>query len=818
MVISLESANIKPEQLLKIILDHTSDLIVILNEKLEIEIINEKVHKKLTGFTNADLIGKPTLDLIHPKDHKKLNKGLKRLFESGYNEGEVRFRHKNGNYIKLKIKGQIFNDNLGKKRIILMGKEIESAPHKSEDRFREMIDNLSEIRFWKLLQPKKALVAYQESQEMLKIIMDNIPQYIAWKDKNLIYLGCNNNFLKLTGFKDEKDIIGKIDVDLDWEEEYAIFLRENDTRILKSNIPEYHKIELWINEEGKQVWFDTNRIPLHDSKGNVVGILITFEDITDRKLSEEILKESEEKYSTIFNSSPNYIYLTNCEGNILDCNQAMLNGSGRSLEEFKGKNFLNFYAGDNITELLKIFDILRKGKEIRGLEVHAKDIHGEINTFEIDSVPLKEDGKVVKILSFARNVTDRKQAEKRLKESEEKYRHLFESSPYAIWLVNLKGKIIDCNSTMDKLLSKYTKNDLIGKKYTEVLSMFDNPDYFIPIFRQKFKKLLKGEKLEPMEFQMFRADGIKVWIELLVSKVILEEENLFHIIIMDITEKKKAELKIKQSEEELRLLNKELERKVIERTKELVASEEKLRQQNIELKKLDDIKNDFITMAAHELKTPLISISGYTDYILTKHKDDLNNLNPEINEDLIIVKRNINRLRNLMDQLLDVMKIESKKMEIHKKPTNVSNIINNCIDELSYLFKEKNHELKLNIDKEIILNVDSERFFEILSNLLSNATKFTPKNGKIEILACQKDENTYLFNIKDNGIGLNPEELRKIFKKFGMIRQINDENYIRGTGLGLYISKGFVEAHGGKIWASSLGYDKGTTFSFTIPT
>ena len=680
-----------------------------------------------------------------------------------------------------------------------------------------MIDNLTEIRFWKLLQPKKALAAYQESQEMLKIIMDNIPQYIAWKDKNLIYLGCNNNFLKLTGFKDEKDIIGKIDVDLDWEEEHAIFLRMNDTRILKSNIPEYHKIELWINEEDKQVWFDTNRIPLHDLKGNVVGILITFEDITDRKLSEEILKESEEKYSTIFNSSPNYIYLTDYEGNILDVNQAMVKGSGISLEKHRGKNILNFYAGNNITELLKRFDILIEGKEIRGLEVQAKDAHGEINTFEIDAVPLKEDGKVTKILSFARNVTDRKQAEKGLKESEEKYRHLFESSPYAIWLVNLKGEIIDCNSTMDKLLSKYTKNDLIGKKYTEVLSMFDNPDYFIPVFRQKFKKLIKGEKLEPMEFQMFRADGIKVWIELLVSKVILEEETLFHIIIIDITEKKKAELKIKQSEEELRLLNKELERKVIERTKELAASEEKLRQQNIELRKLDDIKNDFITMAAHELKTPLISISGYTDYILTKHKDDLNNLNPEINEDLIIVKRNINRLRNLMDQLLDVMKIESKKMEIHKKPTNVSNIINNCIDELSYLFKEKNLELKVNIDKEIILNVDSERFFEILSNLLSNAAKFTPKNGKIEILAGQKDENTYLFNIKDNGIGLKPEELRKIFKKFGMIRQLDDENYIRGTGLGLYISKGFVEAHGGKIWASSLGYDKGTTFSFTIP-
>jgi len=114
--------------------------------------------------------------------------------------------------------------------------------------------------------------------------------------------------------------------------------------------------------------------------------------------------------------------------------------------------------------------------------------------------------------------------------------------------------------------------------------------------------------------------------------------------------------------------------------------------------------------------------------------------------------------------------------------------------------------------------VDPDRFFQVISNLISNAIKFTPDNGKIEITA-KKDEilNQYIIEFTDNGIGLNEVELDKLFKKFEMVKQVNDESYIKGTGLGLYISKGFIEAHGGKVWATSEGPNKGTTIHFTLP-
>ncbi|MCK4370719.1 MAG: PAS domain S-box protein, partial [Candidatus Lokiarchaeota archaeon] len=251
---------------------------------------------------------------------------------------------------------------------------------------------------------------------------------------------------------------------------------------------------------------------------------------------------------------------------------------------------------------------------------------------------------------------------------------------------------------------------------------------------------------------------------------------------------------------------------------ELLESEKKLRIQNIELKKLDKVKNDFISMAAHELKTPLISISGYTDYILMKHRSQLN---PEITTDLLTVQRNVNRLEVLMDQLFDVMKIDENELKLQKGLLNVSKIINDCLDELSYLINEKNLEIILNIESEIILDVDPTRIFAVFTNLLSNAIKFTPDYGWIEITAAKKDNN-YIFEVKDNGVGLAEDEIGKLFKKFERIKQpiLSNNIHIKdsGTGLGLYITKGIINAHGGKIWASSEGQNKGSSFSFTLPT
>ncbi|MHA1988082.1 MAG: sensor histidine kinase [Promethearchaeota archaeon] len=200
-----------------------------------------------------------------------------------------------------------------------------------------------------------------------------------------------------------------------------------------------------------------------------------------------------------------------------------------------------------------------------------------------------------------------------------------------------------------------------------------------------------------------------------------------------------------------------------------------------------------------------------------KHR---NRLSPEIIEDLKTVQRNVSRLEVLMDQLLDVMKIDENKLKLQKEQVNVTKIINDCLDELSYLINEKNLEIILDINSEIMVNVDPNRIFTVFTNLISNAIKFTPDYGWIEI-SCRRTEDNYIFEVKDNGIGLTEDELSRLFIKFEKIRQpdLNENLNIKdsGTGLGLYITKGIINLHNGEIRAISEGLDKGTTFEFTLP-
>ncbi|MFX1256841.1 MAG: PAS domain S-box protein [Promethearchaeota archaeon] len=812
MVFGVESdLNIKSEKVFKFIFETASDLIAIVDEKFKLEYINEKAHQRITGFTKDDLIGNSALNFIYSKDFKKVEKELKNLYENGYIEGNIRFKHKKGDYIWLKIKGETFFNNGGKTKTILIGKKIfkpqkiASVLRKSEEKFEKEGDDLMEIRFWKLLQTKRALAAFQESQEMLKLIMDNIPQYIAWKDRNLKYLGGNNNFLKLADIEDEKDLIGKTDFDLQWGDEETIYLCENDLRVIESKIPEYHTIDSWYNKKEKEIWFDTNRIPLYDLKGNVVGILITFDDITDRIETEKKLKESEESYRFFLQHFQGIAYQRNMNFVPKFLHGAVEQITGYNVEEFYSANpswDKIIYPSDllkirkiyqkiqNISNYSKEFEyrIIRKDNEVRWVCEFAQNVCDEngkpyrvqgtiydITQRKRTELKIKQSEEKLKILNkeLEQKVAERT---KELKQSEKKFRHIFESIPDLFFLVSNDSIIYDYRGEEKEF---YVQPEIfLGKKMIDLL-----PPELGKKTVKMIKRTISTKKPQIIEYSL-PIQGKSQFYE---ARFLFFSKNRVAIFVRNITDRKIAEIKLSES------------KKI-------------LKKQNIELTKLDKTKNDFITMAAHELKTPLISIAGYIDYILTRYSgSDL-----EIKEDLLIVQKNSERLKLLMNQILDVMKIQSKKIILKKKLTNVNIIINNCIKELSHLIREKKIDLKVNIDHEINLYLDPERIFQVFSNLISNGIKFTPIGGKIDV-SVKKEIYQYVFRVKDNGIGLNNDELKRLFKKFEIIKQSNNENYVKSSGLGLYISKRLIEAHGGKVWAISEGKNKGVSIYFTIP-
>lgn len=218
----------------------------------------------------------------------------------------------------------------------------------------------------------------------------------------------------------------------------------------------------------------------------------------------------------------------------------------------------------------------------------------------------------------------------------------------------------------------------------------------------------------------------------------------------------------------------------------------------------------FIATATHELRTPLVSIEGYTDLAL---KGKLGPLSEQLKSSLQIVNQNAKRLHIITEDILDIRRIESGKLTLNLQLCNFQEILDDCVREIQPFLKEKQNLTIETPKKPLPINCDHVRLSQVIMNLLNNAAKFTPENGKIHLNV--KDETDHIkVQVSDTGIGIRKEDLKRVFEPLADIKK---PTYIKGTGLGLSVTKGLVEAHGGEIFAESPGEGKGSTFTFTLP-
>ncbi|MBA3977913.1 MAG: hypothetical protein H0X50_06965 [Nitrosopumilus sp.] len=235
---------------------------------------------------------------------------------------------------------------------------------------------------------------------------------------------------------------------------------------------------------------------------------------------------------------------------------------------------------------------------------------------------------------------------------------------------------------------------------------------------------------------------------------------------------------------------------------------------NDELKKADIMQKEFISIAAHELRSPIQPILASSQLL---HSSDMDKIKQKEFTNIII--RNAKRLQSLSQNILDASRIESKTLELYKDCVILNDLISSSIEDVqktSGVINNNNNNINVKIEidcdndcKDVIVDVDSDKIIQVLSNLLSNAVKFT-QNGNISIQIKRAENNQAIVSTRDYGTGINSKILPRLFEKF-----VTDSN--KGTGLGLYISKGIIEAHGGRIWAENNKDDKGATFSFSLP-
>lgn len=250
----------------------------------------------------------------------------------------------------------------------------------------------------------------------------------------------------------------------------------------------------------------------------------------------------------------------------------------------------------------------------------------------------------------------------------------------------------------------------------------------------------------------------------------------------------------------------------VHRREEMQKLAVRLKEANEALAVLNQAKSEFISIASHQLRTPLSIIKGYLSMVID---GDYGSVSKTVFEILEKVYENNERLIRLVNDLLNISRIESGRLEYRFKAVKFDELVKELVEEFQMKAQEKNLTLKFICQKSLpVVNIDVTKIKEVISNLIDNALKYT-KRGKIVVKVEKSGEKQILFSVQDTGLGIDPSEQNRIFEKF--TRGQSSKGTVGGLGIGLYVSKKFIEGHGGKIWVESEGLGKGSKFVFSLP-
>ncbi len=504
--------------------------------------------------------------------------------------------------------------------------------------------------------------------------------------------------------------------------------------------------------------------------------------IEQRKQSELALKESNEKYLKTFESSPNLIIITKVEdGKIIEVNETFVLLSGFTRKEALSDSTIGRDLWKDKEERNSVVSTLLSGKDVKGKEIEFIKKNGEIRT-GLFSAKIIHVNKEPYIISSIDDITERKMAESELikakekaEENEEKFRNLFENSPIGKSMTELDGSL-HINKSFGEILG-YTEEELTGGNLSNITHPED-----IQKTTESIQSLLNRE-VEKVYFEKryIHKNGGIVWVDI-SSYLQLDKENkpeFFITTIIDTTARKQFEEK-------------------------LIKAKEKAEES-------DRLKSAFLTNMSHEIRTPMNGILGFAELLKEP------NISSDDQQDFIqTIQISGARMLNTINSIVDMSKIESGLMGIDIKETNLNDKI-----EFTYKFFKPEVEIKgLQFliknglpTNEAIINTDNEKVYGILTNLVRNAIKFTFE-GSIELGYEKKGEYLEFF-VKDTGVGIPQKQQQIIFERFRQGSESHNRGY-EGSGLGLSISKSYVEMLGGRIWVESEE-GIGSTFYFTIP-
>ena len=510
--------------------------------------------------------------------------------------------------------------------------------------------------------------------------------------------------------------------------------------------------------------------PIVNKNGEITHYLAIKEDITDRKKVENDLH----KFLMGIENSSDAVFITDLNGTIEFVNPAFEQIYGYLRSEVLGKTPRILKSGLIPSEGYKYFwDSLLAGNSVNG-ELKNKTSDGRVIDIEASNNPiLDEKGKIRGFISINRDITKRKQIEVALKISEEKYRKIFENVQDVFYQADINGLTIDVSPSIYRITGYYPE-ELLGKP---ISVLYENPEHRIELINQIEKE---GEVWD-FEVRMKTKEGGLKYVSLNTHKLFDTDGNQIGLegSARDITERKKIEI-------------------------ELVNAKEKAEES-------DRLKTAFLNNISHEIRTPMNAISGFTSLLIESESSPADKA-----YFAETIQNGTDQLLSIINDIVDISSITAKIIKKDITRVNVFNTLISVTDQFNPRASEKNIQLKFNQqlhDRRVEIMTDQTKLFKIISNLISNAIKFT-YTGTIEVGYNVKDNNLE-FYVSDTGIGIAPENHEKIFATFYQVESTLSRKF-EGTGLGLSICKSYIEHLGGKIWLTSK-QNEGTVFYFSLP-
>ncbi|MBN1949748.1 MAG: PAS domain S-box protein [Bacteroidales bacterium] len=793
----VESELIESEQKLRMALEGARADSWIINVETQ-ELIFSQQFANYFGYTLEEVPRtiEAVRKLMHPDDIAPNLEALQKHLASELPlyESEVRIKNKDGDYSWIFIRGKITEYSEDGRPTKLIGTSFDITDQKL---------NREEV-----LASREKL---QQSITKLKAIINALPGMVSVVDKEFNVLVANNEVIRVFGNSNPDEVIGKKcyltrkGSKFPCEQCGLVKAYETKELVTRVSTPE--------EEEMMGIATKAYAVPLLDEKGEIRGGVEVILDVTDLRRAEQSLLESEKKFRHMIEHGGECITLIDAKGTVTYESPTAKYMTGFEPEERIGRSSLELIYKEDLPSVMKIMSTVAKSPgESMNAQFRAIRKDGSIYWVYGTATNLLNDPNVKALVVNYRDITRQKEAEEALQKSEERFRRIYEESQIGMAFIRADNRKLEgANPYLCKMLG-YTSGE-IAKLKLENMILPDQVEYYT----EQIKRLVRDEiKHIREEIKFLKKDKSLIWASIVVAAMRNKEGEIEYLLalIKDISDLKNAEAAMREQVMNYQKLNEQY----LEKNQELRKSLDKINQINYELKdaknkaeESDHLKTAFLANMSHEIRTPMNGILGFTDLLRQTNLTD-----SEFTKYLDIIQKSGHRMLNIINDLIDISKIEAGQVEIDIKPISVNKVLDNFYNFFLPDASRKHIALVVRkdlSDKAAVINTDEIKLSQVLSNLIKNALKYTAE-GKIEF-GYQLVERELQFYVEDTGTGIDPASRKIIFERF---RQGNHgkDAAVEGSGLGLSISKAFLELMGGRIWLESE-LNKGSVFYFTLP-